>query len=162
MLCSCHVRGFLSGKGALVTAVFFSASWQWGDFCPPCPDKNSSTSVRREPNIGVRRSRTAMGDCCISMPTMFSVPGGTPVGRGRRGISLGWLSGNSFSIERVPLGVRGAERPRLRETGRRPARQRRRSRPPSPSAEGHRFPPARGSILETETLPLVPQAPPML
>ena len=109
------MRGFLSGRGALVTAVFFSASWQWGDLCLPCPDKNSSTSVRREPNIGVRRSRTTMGDRCISMPTMFSVPGGTPVGRGRRGISPAWLSGNSFSTERVPLGVRGAERPRLRE-----------------------------------------------
>ena len=112
---SCPVRGFLSGCGALVAAVFFSASWQWGDFCLPCPDKNSSTSVRREPNIGVRRSRTALGDRCISMPTMFSVPGGTPVGRGRRGISPAWLSGNSFSIERVPLGARGAERPRLWE-----------------------------------------------
>ena len=78
MLCSCPVRGFLSGRGALVAAVYSSASWQWGDFCLPCPDKNSSTSVRREPNIGVRRSRTTMGDRCISMPTMFSVPGGTP------------------------------------------------------------------------------------
>ena len=100
-----------------MAAVFFSASWQWGDFCLPCPDKNSSTSVRREPNIGVRRSRTTMGDRCISMPTMFSVPGGTPVGRGRRGISPAWLSGNSFSTERVPLGVRGAERPRKRGCG---------------------------------------------
>ena len=122
-LCSCHVRGFLSGCGALVTAVFFSASWQWGDLCLPCPDKNSSTSVRREPNIGVRRSRTAMGDCCTPEPTMFSVPGGTPVGRGWRGISPAWLSGDSFSIERVTLGVRGAERPRIRQAGRRPARQ---------------------------------------
>ena len=95
--------------------AFFSASWQWGDPCLPCPDKNSSTSVRREPNIGVRRSRTALGDRCIPMPTMFSVPGGTPVGGDCQGISLGWLSGNSFSTERVPLGVRGAERPRLRE-----------------------------------------------
>ena len=116
-LCSCHVRGFLSGKGALVTAVFFSASWQWGDFCLLYPDKNSSTSVRREPNIGVRRSRAALGDRCISMPTMFSVPGGTPVGGDCQGISLGWLSGNSFSTERVPLGVRGAERPRKRGCG---------------------------------------------
>ena len=122
---SCPVRGFLSGRGPLVTAVYFSASWQWGDFCLPCPDKNSSTSVRREPNIGVRRSRTALGDRCISMPTMFSVPGGTPVGGDCQGISLGWLSGNSFSTERVPLGVRGAERPHInRQAGRRPARQR--------------------------------------
>ena len=98
-----------------MTAVFFSASWQWGDFCLPCPDKNSSTSVRREPNIGVRRSRTALGDRCISMPTMFSVPGGTPVGGDCQGISLGWLSGNSFSTERVPLGVWGTECPHIRE-----------------------------------------------
>ena len=85
MLCSCHVRGFLSGKGILVIPTFFSASWQCSDLYWPCPDKNSSTSVRREPNIGVRRSRTALGDRCISMPTMFSVPGGTPVGRGCQG-----------------------------------------------------------------------------
>ena len=122
-LCSCHVRGFLSGCGALVTTVYFSASWQYSFPCLPCPDKNSSTSVRREPNIGVRRSRTALGDRCTPEPTMFSVPGGTPVGRGRRGISPAWLSGNSFSTERVPLGVRGAERPRLREAARRAARQ---------------------------------------
>ena len=100
--------------------VFFSASWQWGDPCLLYPDKNSSTSVRREPNIGVRRSRTALGDRCIPMPTMFSVPGGTPVGRGRRGISPAWLSGNSFSTERVPLGVRGAERPRKGGVGESP------------------------------------------
>ncbi len=119
-LCSCRVRGFLSGRGALVVAVFFSASGQWGDFCLPCPDKNSSTSVRREPNIGVRRSRTTMGGRCTPEPTMFSVPGGTPVGRDCQGISLGWLSGNSFSIERVPLGVRGAERPRKGGVGESP------------------------------------------
>ena len=112
-LCSCRVRGFLSGRGALVAAVFFSASWQWGDLCLPCPDKNSSTSVRREPNIGVRGSRTALGDRCTSEPTMFSVPGGTPVGGGWRGISPAWLSGNSFSIERVPLGVWGTECPHI-------------------------------------------------
>ena len=56
-----------------------------------------------------------MGDRCISMPTMFSVPGGTPVGGDCQGLSLGWLSGDSFSIERVTLGARGAERPRIRE-----------------------------------------------
>ena len=124
-LCSCRVREFLSGCGALVTTVFFSASWQWGDPCLPRPDKNSSTSVRREPNIGVRRSRTTMGDRCISMPTMFSVPGGTPVGGDCLGFSLGWLSGNSFSTERVPLGVWGTECPHInRQAGRRPARQR--------------------------------------
>ena len=122
---SCPVRGFLSGKEGLGDSCFFSASWQQGDLCPPCPDKNSSTSVRREPNIGVRRSRTALGDRCISMPTMFSVPGGTPVGGDCQGISLGWLSGNSFSTERVPLGVRGAERPRFREGRAQPGHGRR-------------------------------------
>ena len=112
--------------------AFFSASWQWGDSCLPCPDKNSSTSVRREPNIGVRRSRTTMGDRCTPMPTMFSVPGGTPVGRGRRGISPAWLSGNSFSTERVPLGVRGAERPRKKREGRaQPGHGRRAAKPPT-------------------------------
>ena len=60
-----------------------------------------------------------MGDRCISMPTMFSVPGGTPVGRGRRGISPAWLSGNSFSIERVTLEAWRAER--LHINGRRAA-----------------------------------------
>ena len=71
-------------------------------------------------------------------------PGGYPPWRGPgagpgwrdwegRLASLPWLSGNSFSIERVPLGVRGAERPRKggvgefphinRQAGRRPARQ---------------------------------------
>ena len=72
-----------------------------------------------------------MGDCCISMPTMFSVPGGTPVGRGWRGISPAWLSGNSFSTERVPLGVRGAERPRKKREGRaQPGHGRRAAKPP--------------------------------
>ena len=128
-------------------AVFFSASWQQGDLCLLYPDKNSSTSVRREPNIGVRWSRTALGDRCIPMPTMFSVPGGTPVGRGRRGISPAWLSGDSFSIERVTLGVRGAERPRLREAARRAARQwGRRRRPKGTSPENYRFPPARVNL----------------
>ena len=87
-LCSCPVRGFLSGCGALVTAVYSSASWQWGDPYLLCPDKNSSTSVRREPNIGVRRSRTTMGDRCISEPTMFSVPGGTPSAAIAKGFPL--------------------------------------------------------------------------
>ena len=133
----------------MVTSVFFSASWQWGDFYLLYPDKNSSTSVRREPNIGVRRSRTALGDRCIPMPTMFSVPGGTPVGRGRRGISPAWLSGNSFSTERVPLGVWGTECPhKNRQAGRRPAREGRRSRPPPFSAEDYRFPPARVRLCE--------------
>ena len=62
-----------------------------------------------------------MGDRCTPEPTMFSVPGGTPVGRDCQGISLGWLSGNSFSTERVPLGARGAERPRYGRAGRSPA-----------------------------------------
>ena len=114
-----------------MTAVFFSASWQYSFPCLPCPDKNSSTSVRREPNIGVRRSRTTMGDRCISMPTMFSVPGGTPVGGDCQGISLGWLSGNSFSIERVPLGVRGAERPRKGGVGESPHKNGRAGRSPA-------------------------------
>ena len=77
-----------------------------------------------------------MGDRCIPEPTMFSVPGGTPVGRGRRGISPAWLSGNSFSIERVPLGVRGAGRPRYGRAGRSPATaEGRRSRPQARLAE---------------------------
>ena len=128
--------------------AFFSAFWQWGDFCLPCPDKNSSTSVRREPNIGVRRSRTTLGDRCISMPTMFSVPGGTPVGGDCQGISLGWLSGNSFSTERVPLGVWGTECPHI--TGgpgaARPRERGRRRRPKSVFPKNYQFPPARVSL----------------
>ena len=125
-----------------MTAVFFSASWQWGDFCLPCPDKNSSTSVRREPNIGVRRSRTAMSDRCISMPTMFSVPGGTPVGGDCQGISLGWLSGNSFSTERVPLGVWGTECPHITGgPGAARPRERAAQPPTSPSRKDYQFSP---------------------
>ena len=74
-----------------------------------------------------------MGDRCTPEPTMFRVPGGTPVGRGRRGISLAWLSGNSFSTERVPLGVRGAERPRLREGRAQPGHGSRAAKPPAPA-----------------------------
>ena len=37
---------------------------------------------------------------------------GVPQGDCQGGCPLGWLSGDSFSIERVTLGVRGAERPR--------------------------------------------------
>ena len=140
-------EGIFIREGSLGDCCFLLCILAVGDSCLPCPDKNSSTSVRREPNIGVRRSRTALGDRCISMPTMFSVPGGTPVGRGRRGISPAWLSGNSFSTERVPLGVRGAERPRLREAARRAARQwGRRRRPKGASPENYRFPPARVNL----------------
>ncbi len=63
-------------------------------------------------------------------------PGAGPGWRDWEGrlASLPWLSGDSFSIERVTLGVRGAERPckrgvwgnppHKRQAGRRPARQR--------------------------------------
>ncbi len=113
-------------------AVFFSASWQQGDLCLLYPDKNSSTSVRREPNIGVRRSRTAMGDCCISMPTMFSVPGGTP----SAGIAKGDAPLASFlpylSRSKDRVGGRGAKRPRLREGPPKAAHRSVSQRPPIP------------------------------
>ena len=72
--------------------------------------------------------------CCKGTPPEIGGPGGYPPWRGPgagpgwrdwegRLASLPWLSGDSFSIERVTLGVRGAERPRIRKAGRRPARQ---------------------------------------
>ena len=71
-----------------------------------------------------------MGDRCISMPTMFSVPGGTPVGGDCQGISLGWLSGDSFSIERVTLGVWGTECPHKNTAGGPKARTGAAAKPP--------------------------------
>ena len=110
-LCSCPVRGFFSGKGILVIPSFFSASWQWGDSCLPGPDKNSSTSVRREPNIGVRRSRTALGDRCISEPTMFSVPGGTPSAGIAKGDPLAGFLGTLSPQKEFPWGAGGRSAP---------------------------------------------------
>ena len=96
-----------------------------------------------------------MGDRCISMPTMFSVPGGTPVGGDCQGISLGWLSGDSFSIERVTLGVWGTECPHKNTAGGPKTRtvEGRRSRLPPSSAEDYRFPPARGSFMKSGAPP---------
>ena len=94
-----------------MTAVFFSASWQYSVPCLPRPDKNSSTSVRREPNIGVRRSRTTMGDRCISMPTMFSVPGGTPSAGIAKGSPLAGFLGTLSPQKEFPWGSGGRSAP---------------------------------------------------
>ena len=94
-----------------MTPVFFSASWQWGDLCLPYPDKNSSTSVRREPNIGVRWSRTALGDRCIPMPTMFSVPGGTPSAGIAKGSPLAGFLGTLSPQKEFPWGSGGRSAP---------------------------------------------------
>ena len=82
-----------------------------GDSCLPCPDKNSSTSVRREPNIGVRRSRTTMGDRCTPEPTMFSVPGGTPSAGIAKGSPLAGFLGTLSPQKEFPWGSGGRSAP---------------------------------------------------
>ena len=130
-------EGIFIREGGLGDSCFFSASWQQGDLCPPCPDKNSSTSVRREPNIGVRRSRTAMGDCCISMPTMFSVPGGTP--------SAGIAKGDAPLASFLPYLSRSKDRVGGFGGRSAPVGRGRRRRPIGPSRRDRRSPPARVS-----------------
>ncbi len=90
-------------------------------------------------------------------PRKLGVQGGYPPWRGPgagpgwrvwegRLASLPWLSGNSFSTERVPLGVWGTECPHITGgPGAARPRERRRSRLPPSLAEDYRFPPARVS-----------------
>ena len=60
------------------------------------------------------------------------------------GCPLGWLSGDSFSIERVTLGARGAERPRIREGPPKAAHKFVSQRPPVPTRPRQRAKPAGG------------------
>ena len=107
-----------------MAAVFFSASWQWDDLCFLCPDKNAALSFSwREPAVD-RAAPNCFGRSLHPRADDVLRTGRYAVGGDCQGISLGWLSGNSFSIERVPREVWRAERlHRNRQAGRRPARQ---------------------------------------